>query len=139
MPNLFQVYPQLWYSSPIPIVHDFQFFFQPNRMRFGENKWIMIEVVPNVPRATDLARYYENIVISSNLNVSIEQACGPCLPAEEDLRLVVDSQPTEFKEKNRAYYRIDTTTLECGIYNIWFTLFFGGNTYISPKNQFQIY
>ena len=139
MPQLFQVYPQLWYTSPIPIVYDFSFFFQPNRMRLGEQKWIEIEITPNVPRATDLARYYENLIISSTLLVNIEQVCGDCIPEEADLRLVVDSNPVQYKEKNRGYYRIDTTQFDCGIYNLWFELDFGGNVYISPKNQLQIY
>jgi len=137
--QLFQVFPELWYTTPIPIVYDFSFYFQPNRMRMGENKPIEIEIIPNVPRATDLCAYYENLAISAQLFVSIAQRCGDCVPCESDLRLIVDRQPTFYREKNRGFYRINTNDFDCGIYDIWFELDFGGNVYISDTNQFQIY
>lgn len=137
--QLFQIYPELWYTTPIPIVYDFSFYFQPNKMRFGEKKSIEIEIIPNVPRATDLCAYYENLAISAQLFVYISQRCGDCLPCESDLRLIVDRQPTQYREKNRGFYFIDTTQFDCGIYDIWFELDFGGNVYISDTNQFQIY
>lgn len=137
--QLFQIYPELWYTSPIPIVYDFSFYFQPNKMRFGEVKPIEIEIIPNVPRATDLCAYYENLAIAAQLFVSIAQRCGPCLPCESDLRLIVDKEPTFYREKNRGFYKIDTNQFDCGIYDIWFELRFGTNIYISDTNQFQIY
>lgn len=137
--QLFQIYPELWYTTPIPIVYDFSFYFQPNRMRFGEVKPIEIEIIPNVPRATDLCAYYENLAISAQLFVYISQKCGDCVPCESDLKLIVDRQPVFYREKNRGYYKIDTNQFDCGIYDIWFELCFGTNTYISNVNQFQIY
>lgn len=137
--QLFQVYPELWYTTPIPIVYDFSFYFQPNKMRFGEIKSIEIEIIPNVPRATDLCAYYENLAISAQLFVFISQRCGECLPCESDLRLIVDRQPTFYREKNRGFYKIDTNQFNCGLYDIWFELDFGSNVYISDTNQFQIY
>lgn len=137
--QLFQVFSELWYTTPIPIVYDFSFYFQPNKMRFGEVKSIEIEIIPNVPRATDLCAYYENLAISAQLFVFISQRCGDCLPCESDLRLVVDRQPTDYREKNRGFYKIDTRKFDCGIYDIWFELDFGTNIYISDTNQFQIY
>jgi hypothetical protein len=53
--HLFVIYPDLWYTTPMPIVYDFNFYFQPNKMRYGSKKYIEIEILPNVPRATDLA------------------------------------------------------------------------------------
>ena len=137
--QLFQVFSELWYTTPIPIVYDFSFYFQPNRMRYGEKKSIEIEIIPNVPRATDLCTYYENLAISAQLFVYISQRCGDCIPCEQDLRLIVDRQPTDYREKNRGFYKIDTTQFDCGLYDIWFELDFGGNVYISDTNQFQIY
>lgn len=137
--QLFQVFPELWYTTPIPIVYDFSFYFQPNRMRKGEIKPIEIEIIPNVPRATDLCAYYENLAIAAQLFVSIAQRCGPCIPCESDLRLIVDREPTFYREKNRGFYKIDTNLFDCGIYDIWFELDFGGNVYISDTNQFQVY
>ena len=137
--QLFQIYPELWYTTPIPIVYDFSFYFQPNKIRKGERKPIEIEIIPNVPRATDLCAYYENLAIAAQLYVYISQRCGECMPVESDLQLVVDRQPTFYREKNRGFYFIDTNLFDCGIYDIWFELEFGANTYISDTNQLQIY
>ena len=137
--QLFQVYPELWYTTPIPIVYDFSFYFQPNKIRFGEVKSIEIEIIPNVPRATDLCTYYENLAISAQLFVFISQRCGDCVPCESDLRLIVDREPTFYREKNRGFYKIDTRKFDCGLYDIWFELDFGTNIYISDTNQLQIY
>lgn len=137
--QLFQIYPDLWYTTPIPIVYDFNFYFQPNRIRYGSKKFLDIEIIPNVPRATDLCAYYENLAISAQLYVTITQHCGECVPCEEDLRTVVDRQPAQYREKNRAYYYFDSTQFDCGIYDIFFELDFGGNVYISDTNQIQVY
>lgn len=137
--HVFQIFPDLWYTTPIPIVYDFDFYFQPNKMRYGTNKPIEIEIRPNVPRATDLQQYYENLAIAANVYVTISQRCGECVPCEEDLRIVKEDDPVMYKEKNRAYYRIDTTEFECGVYDIWFRMEFGENVYVSDTYQFQIY
>lgn len=137
--HLFQIYPELWYTTPIPVVYDFSFYFQPNKIRHGSKKFIEIEIKPNVPTATDLANYYENLAIISEVFVTISLACGPCMPCESDLAIIVDNQPCPYREKNRAFYFIDTDQFDCGIYDIYFTLKFGGSTYISDTNQIQIY
>lgn len=137
--NLFSIYPQQWYTSPTPIVFDFNFHFQPNKFRKGSIQFLIIEIKPNVPRASDLQRYYENLAIVSDLKISIEQTCGPCVPQESDLRLIVEDQLVDYREKRYGYYQLDTTDLDCGIYNVWFKLEFGGNVYISDKMQLQIY
>lgn len=137
--HLFQIYPDLWYTTPIPVVYDFAFHFQPNKFRMGTKKFIEIEIVPNVPRATDLEAYYENLAIAANVYVSIARRCGDCVPVEEDLKLVVDRASTQYKEKCRAYYYLDTTLFECGIYDLWVELEFGGNIYVGDVNQIQIY
>lgn len=135
----FVVYPDLWITSPMPFVYDFSFKFQPNKLRQGAKQDLLIEIVPNVPNATDLQRYYDNLAISADLRISIEMACGNCVPAEKDLRTIIDDQPVDFRMKRFGYYKLDTTELECGIYNLWFKLDFGGNTYLSDKFQLQIF
>lgn len=135
--NLFRIYPDLWYTTPLPVVYDFSFAFQPNRMRCGEIKPICIEITPNVPRATDLENYYLDLAIVGQLNVSIAEHCNPCNMCYENL--IVDAEPTTIEDSNRAFYRIDTNDFDCGLYDIWFTLEFGGNTYVSPRSQFLIY
>jgi hypothetical protein len=137
--NHFQIYPDLWYTSPIPIVYDFSFVFRPNKIRQGSKKWIIIEITPNVPQATDLQRYYEQLAIVSPLTISIEQACGDCLPPEPDLRLLVDQAPVELREKGLGYFLIDTAEMDEGIYNVWFTMSFGESLHISDKMQLQIF
>lgn len=137
--QLFQIFPDLWYTTPIPVVYDFEFYFQPNRFRKGTKKFIEIEIVPNVPRATDLQTYYENLAIAANVFVYISRRCGDCVPCEEDLRMVVDRVSTQYKEKNRAFYFLDTEDMDCGVYDIWFELDFGGNVYVSDNNQIEIY
>lgn len=135
----FQVYPSLWYTSPIPAIYDFTFHFQPNKFRKGSKQYIMIEISPNVPTAGDLRQYYENLAIASDLKVSIEQRCGDCVPAEQDLRLIVDKASVDYREKRFGFYQLDTEDMDCGIYDIWFQLEFGGNRYISDRNNFQVY
>jgi len=137
--NFFQIYPDMWYTDITPIVYDFSFNFRPNKLRQGSKQFLMVEITPNVPTASDLQRYYQNLAIVANICVSIELACGPCTPEEQDLRLVVDEELVKIREKNRAFYQLDTEELDCGMYNIWFRLDFGGNLYLSDKMQFQIY
>jgi hypothetical protein len=71
--NCFQVYPNLWYTNPMPVVYDFNFHFQPNRLRLGSKQYLIIEIIPNVPTASELQRYYENLAISSDLKITIQQ------------------------------------------------------------------
>lgn len=137
--NYFEVYPNLWYTTPIPVVYDFAFHFQPNKLRRGSKQYLIIEISPHVPTAGDLRKYYENLAIVSDLRISMEQACGDCLPAESDLRIVVDNELVDYREKRHGYYKLDTSDMDCGIYNVWFTLEFGDNRYISDKFAFQVY
>lgn len=135
----FQVYPRLLYSTAIPVVYDFSFRFSPNRLRKGSKQYLKIQIIPNVPTASDLAKYYENLAIVSDLTISIEQQCGPCVPAERDLRLVVEDASVDFREKCYGYYQLDTADMEVGIYNVFFKLELGGNTYVSDRMAFQVY
>jgi hypothetical protein len=137
--NTFNLYADLWYTTPIPVVYDFSFVFRPNRFRKGSKQYIICQITPNVPRGTDLGRYYENLIINSNVMISMELTCGDCVPAEQDLRLVLDQAPTDYREKNYAYYLLDTTELEVGIYNVWFTMEMGENTFISDRMNLQIF
>lgn len=137
--NDFQLYADLWYTTVIPAVYSFDFRFQPNRVRQGSKRWLIIQIVPNVPRATDLERYYQNLAITSSLFLSLEQTCGPCVPQEQDLRLILDRVAVEVREKVFGYYFFDTTELDCGIYNIWFEMNYAGNVDISPKFQIQVF
>lgn len=137
--NCFEIYPDLWYTAPTPIVFDFDFHFQPNKFRQGSKQYLIIEIVPNVPRASDLERYYQNLAIVSDLKISIEQNCGDCLPVERDLRVIVDEESVDYREKRYGYYQFDTTDLGCGIYDVTFKLEFGGNVYISDRMPLQVY
>lgn len=137
--QVFQVYPSLWYSTPMPVVYDFKFLFQPNKFRQGSKQYMIIEILPNVPTAGDLRKYYENLAIVSDLKISIEQSCGDCLPAEQDLRLIVDDETVDYREKRFGYYKLDTSDMDCGLYDVWFKLEFGDNVYISDRYKFQIY
>jgi hypothetical protein len=139
-PHPFQVYPDLWYTTPIPVIYDFNFHFQPNKLRKGSKQYIQIEVIPNVPKAKDIQQYYENLAIVADLKISIEQTpCSNCVPQENDLRLVVDEEPVDYREKRWGYYKLDTADLDCGIYNVWFRLDFGDNVYLSDKMQLLIF
>jgi hypothetical protein len=137
--NLWQVYPDLWFTSPSVLVYDFNFAFRPNKIRKGSKRFIVIDIIPNVPKASDMARYYENLAIVSPLKISIEQECGNCVPAEEDLRLIVDQADVELRDKSLGYYFLDTTDLNEGVYNVWFEMVFGESTFISDKLQLQIF
>lgn len=132
--NFFDVYPQLWYTTPAPVIYDFSFHFQPNRLRLGSKQYLIIEVTPNVPQASDLCRYYENLVIGANVSIYIE-ACANC----NDDDLIVDGELIVLREKKFGYYHLDTEELECGLFNVWFKLEFANNVYISDKQQLEIY
>ena len=135
----FQIYPDLWITNPTPILYSFDFNYKPNRWRKGAVGWLSVQIVPNVPRASDLEKYYFNIAISSELKISIEQVCGECISEEQDLRMVVDDVLITNRDKVFGFYKFDTRELDEGIYNVWFTLEYAGNIDISPKFQMQIY
>lgn len=137
--NNFAIYPDLWFTTATPPIYDFNFNFRPNRVRKGTKRYLLIQVTPNVPRGADIQNYYENLAIVSDLKVSIELSCGDCVPAEQDLRLIVDRQLVDYREKMYAYYFLDTSEMEPGIYDIWFELNFGENTFISDKNSLQVH
>lgn len=133
----FQVFPSLWYTSEIPIVYDFSFSYQPNYITQGSKKWLIIEIIPNVPKASDLESYYDNLAISSTMTISIAKRCGSCV-TEEDLLTIIDNETVEQREKVFGYYFLDTTEMDEGTYDVTFTLQFGGSTYVSPRQQLVI-
>ena len=137
--NHFDIYPDLWYTTPIPVVFDFNFHFQPNKLRKGSKQYLIIEIIPNVPRGSDLERYYNNLAIVSDIKITIKQHCGDCVPQEEDLRYVIEEEDVGYRELRYGYYQLDTTDLDCGIYFVSFKLEFGGNVYISDDMPLQIY
>jgi hypothetical protein len=139
--NEFKIIPDLWFASDLPIIYDFTFGFRPNRIRYGERRWMNIEIVPNVPNISDLRRYYANLAVSSPLRIWIEKACGECVPKEKDLRIIVEGELVEHRRGTEGSYFIDTEDLnmDCGIYNVWFEMEFGENKYISDNLQLQIF
>jgi len=137
--NYFQVFRDLWFTSPVPLIYDFSFSFRPNQIAQGAKQYLITQITPNVPTASELEKYYCNIAVVSPLYISIAQSCGDCVPEEEDLRLVVDRELVQIREHLYGYYKWDTTDVPCGIYDVWFELEVGDNLYISPKNQIQIF
>jgi hypothetical protein len=139
--NEFSVIPDLWFASDMPIIYDFSFGFRPNRIKYGERRWINIEITPNVPNIADLKRYYVNLAISSPLKIYVEKTCGDCLPKEKDLRIVVDGETVEHRRGAEGNYFLDTESLDMtvGIYNVWFEMEFGESKYISENLQLEVY
>ena len=139
--NEFSVMPNLWFASDLPIIYDFSFGFRPNRIRYGERKWINVEIIPNVPTMSELKRYYMNLAVSSSLKIWIEKSCGDCLPQEKDLRIIVEGDLIEHRRGVEGSYFINTEDLnmDCGIYNVWFEMEFGENKYLSDNLQLQVY
>lgn len=137
--NYFEVFPSLWFTSTSPSIYDFSFYFKPNKVTKGSKRYIIIEVVPNVPKSEELERYYNNLAIISDLKIYLEKNCSNCLPVEQDLRLVVDGESVSFREKRFGYYFLDTTDLDVGIYDVWFELNYAENTFVSDRSQLQIY
>jgi hypothetical protein len=139
----FQVYPDLWYTGTSSIVYDFSFRFQPNRLRKGSKQYLIIQVRPNVRQSSELEEYYTNLAISASMNIYIEQECVECMPDEQDLRMIVDGDSVDYREKCLGYYFLDTSEdglyLKEGIYNVFFQMDFGESTYISEKLQLQIF
>lgn len=136
--NYFQIFPDLWFTTPIPIIYDFNFSFRPNQLRKGAKRYLAVEIMPNVPDKDQLYSYYQNLAITSPIKISIEQECVACMPEETDLRLVIDEESVELREKCAAYYFLDTTDLEIGVYNVWFKIEMGESVYISDKQQLII-
>jgi hypothetical protein len=134
----FALYDNLWAFSTLPPVYSFDFQFQPNQIRKGSKKYIIIKIIPNIPRASALEEFYYNLAVVADLYVNIDNACSDCAPQDCSDDLVVDSELIEEREKCFGYYYIDTTDFECGTYNIWFKLVFGNTEEVSRKYQFQI-
>lgn len=139
--NEFRIISDLWYADSMPIVYDFSYGFRPNRVRKGERRWLTIDVIPNVPNASDLEKYYINLAIASPIKVFIEKNCGECVPKEKDLRMVVNGGSVDHRRGSEGYFFLDTVELDmdCGIYNVWFELEFGESKYISENLQLQIF
>lgn len=139
--NEFDILPDLWFASDVPIIYDFSFGFRPNRIRKGERRWINIDIMPNVPNISELKRYYLNLSISSPIRIWIEKNCGECVPKERDLRIVVDGQLIQHRRGGEGSFFLDTDSLnmDCGIYDVWFEMEFGENKFISENMQLQIY
>ena len=139
--NEFRIIPDLWFASDLPIIYDFSFGFRPNRVRYGEKRWINIEIIPNVPNISDLKRYYANLAVASPLRIWIEKNCGDCVPQEKDLRIIVEGDLIEHRRGTEGSYFLNTETLgmDCGIYNVWFEMEFGENKFISDNLQLQIF
>ena len=137
--NNFQIFPNLWFTTPSPIVYDFGFAFRPNRLKQKSKRWLQIEITPNVPSRDELFQYYENIAITAPVKISIEKHCADCVPEEEDLRLIVERETVTLRDKCIAYYFLDTTDIDVGIYNVWFEIELGENVYISESQQLQIF
>jgi hypothetical protein len=140
--NKFKVYPDLWYTDTYPIVYDFNFRFQPNRMRRGTKQYLIVQVRPNVRNQSELETYYSNLAIASPMKIYIEQECVECMPDSQDLRMVVDGEPIQYRENCMGYYLLDTTEngldLKEGIYNVMVEMEFGDCIYLSEKMQLQI-
>lgn len=139
--NQFEIYPNLVSTSPIPPIYDFDFKFQPNRIRKGACQYIVAEVIPVMVNGCDLDRYYQNLAIAPDLTMTIELFCGQCVPADPDLRIILEDEPIDFKEKRIGAFLLNTEELDmsAGIYQVTFKLKFCGNCYISPKMALQIF
>ncbi len=135
----FQVFPSTWFTDSMPIVHDFSFDFRPNRVRKGSKKFLEVRLTPDVPRGTDKQRYYENMAAAGQIFISIEQKCGDCLPAEKDLRLIVDRICITERDGCGGFYFLDTNDFDCGVYNVWFEACLGTNTFVSDMQPLQIF
>lgn len=135
----FEILADKWYGNSDEYIWDFYFAFRPIKFRKNERKYIVVEVTPNVPHLSDLERYYQTLATYPDLFVNIKMRCVDCMPAEEDLQVVVDHAPVTMTSSRLGKYFLDTTELACGIYDIWFELELGGNNYVSPMNQIQIY
>lgn len=136
--NNFALFSDLWFTTPIPPIYDFTFNLRPNRIRKGTKRYLIIQVVPNVPKGSDIFSYYENLAIVADITISIELACGECVPVEKDLRLIVDKVPVSYRENGYAYYFLDTTDYAAGIYDVTCQLEFGENTFLSERMALQI-
>lgn len=137
--NYFEIIPSLWFTSTSPNIYDFSFYFKPNKITKGSKRYIIIEVVPNVPKSEELQRYYDNLAITSGLSIFLSKNCSNCQSEESDLNVVIDGDPVSLREKRFGYYFLDTTDIDVGIYDIWFQLNYAENVYVSDKNQIQIY
>lgn len=137
--NMFEVLPDLWFTTPIPPAYDFQFSFRPNKIRKGSKQFILVSIMPNMPKGTDLEKFYFNIAVVAPLKINIAAKCGPCLSEDPDLRTIIENEEVELREKTTGFYFLDTTDLEVGIYDVWFEMQFGQSLFVSDVQQLQIF
>ena len=45
--NYFEIYPDLWFTTAVPPVYDFNFTLRPNRIRQGSKRYLLIQITPN--------------------------------------------------------------------------------------------
>lgn len=135
----FEILADKWYANSEQYIWDFYFAFRPIKFRKNERKYIVVEVTPNVPHLSDLHRYYETLQTYPDLFVNVKMRCVECMPPEEDLQMVIEHARVAMTSSRLGQYFFDTTELACGIYDIWFELELGGNNYVSPMNQIQIF
>lgn len=128
-----------WFSTDSPLIYDYSFAFRPNKIKKGSKRYLIVEITPIVPTGSDLIKYYAALVATGDLTITIEQACGDCLPAEKDLRQIFTDEPVTKKDGCYSYFWFDTTDLATGIYDVSFTLTIADNIYVSETNQLQIY
>ena len=137
--NHFQIYPNLWFMATEPLAYDFSFYFRPNRLRLGAIQYLVVNIKPNVPHASDLHRYYMDLAINSPLSIYMIQTCGECLPEDEDERTVINGDPIIYRDKCEGRYLLNTTELYEGIYDVWFEMSFGDSVFVSDRQQLQLY
>lgn len=141
--NHFEIFGNLFYTSTMPLVYSFTFNFQPNRIKCGSSFWLAVKIIPQVPRATDLEKYYTNLAISSDLKIFLEKSCDPC-GNMCDTDLVIDGDDVIVRDKCFGFYKLDTREdndlgLDVGLYQIWFELTVGDTVHVSDKMHLQIY
>lgn len=139
----FTIYSRNWATSDLPLIHSFDFKFSPNRFVKNSKQYLIVKIIPKAQNADTLSRYYANMAVSSGLTVSISERCGPCNNVDED-DFILENEPVEIRERGTGYVLLDMREdndlgLECGLYNIFFTLEFGNTVHVSPVSQFEIY
>lgn len=148
--NYFNIYRDLWYTSPIPLVYEIGFVYSPTKILSGSKKYIRtdIEIYTRDKSIVEQYYYYLRGLQSIQFRLTLDE--GPDYdPVVSENNIIQDWAPMSFAEDRTAYFLLDTSIdprpsrsgrpLPLGIYLIQFKAALGETVHLSPKFRLQIY
>ncbi len=148
--NKFNLYRDLWYVSPEPIIYELGFDYEPHKIFRLSKKYIRVDIEVYAPDEDIKANYYYYLLTLSQIYVRIVQDEGDGYdPVDTSKNVLYDWSLVHYRETTRGYYLLDTTVdprpwrlnqpWGLGIYLVQFKANLGETIQLSPQFRLQIY